>query len=213
MYIEAYETSNKWFQTMRLFLEMVTAVCFFYYYSLSCTALLVCERRLPFSSKLEVLLWFYRLLLSLLLDMDSFRCSFPSEEHRLFLLGLSWGKEIFHISGDLRQGNSLLCTIKAWILRTSFLSYPECLCCVEDALDRRFLFPVSVHDLSYLLFASLVSLRLLLSFSCHYFWQPRAGLWYGMVWYGILYLNPEDALTPTILSWFLWRACLYKYNI
>ena len=180
---------------------------FYYYYSLSCTALLVCESRLPFWSKLEILLWLDRLLL----DMDSFRCSFHSEEHRLFLLGLSWGKEIFHISGDLRQGNSLLCTINAWILRTSFSSYPECLCSVEDALDRRFLFPGSVHDLSYLFSASLVSLRLLLSVFATTSDSHELG--YGVVWYVIPYLNPEDALAPTILSWLLWRACLYKYIV
>ena len=106
--------------------------------------------------------------------------------------------EIFHISRDLRQGNSLLCTIKAWILRTSFSSYPECLCSVEDALDRRFLFPVSLHDHSYLLFASLVSLRLLLSFFATTSDSHELG--YGMVWYGILYLNPEDMLAP-------WHEC------
>ena len=83
-------------------------------------------------------------------------------------------------------GHSLLCTIKAWILRTSFSSSPECLCCVENALERRFLFPVSVHDHSYLLFASLVSLRLLLSFFA--ITSDNHELDYGMVWYGILHL-------------------------
>ena len=30
MYVEAYETSTKWFQTMRFISELITAVCVFY---------------------------------------------------------------------------------------------------------------------------------------------------------------------------------------
>ena len=34
----------------------------------------------------------------------------------------------------------------------------------------------------------------------------------GMVWYGILYLNQRSTLGPTTLSWFPWRACLYRHK-
>ena len=37
-------------------------------------------------------------------------------------------------------------------------------------------------------------------------------VWYGMVWYGILYLNQRNTLAPTTLSWFPWRACLYRHK-
>ena len=33
-----------------------------------------------------------------------------------------------------------------------------------------------------------------------------------MAWYGILYLNQGNTLAPTILSWFPWGACLYRYK-
>ena len=33
-----------------------------------------------------------------------------------------------------------------------------------------------------------------------------------MVQYGILYLNQRNALVPTTISWFPWRACLYRHK-
>ena len=104
--------------------------CCLFYYSLSCVTLMVW---------LEVLLsdwigccccwtWIVPVIL------------FAPRGVSPFLLRLVCRKEIFYISGDLRQGNtSLLSTINAWILHTSLSSSLECLCSVENVLGRRFL--------------------------------------------------------------------------
>ena len=36
-------------------------------------------------------------------------------------------------------------------------------------------------------------------------------VWYGMVWWYTLFKS-RNTLAPTTLSWFPWRACLYKYK-